>query len=213
MCGAPLWARHCAGLFRWHLPTSRSKDERQVALSPSSNGKSEAQRSTGPNHKGGTGENRVCTQGCLGSHTCVFRFQESPSESYGFFSARTAERKSAHTPLRSKEKQVSSAPPCQRWQSVFPQRGAESQFKSSEVPRAPSAPPSEMGIFCSFFFFQILIWSLSVRVAAFSPEAHIEENVLSDKGKSVKLKWTREENGEQQTKNEVQVWQGMKAGS
>lgn len=59
------------------------------------------------------------------------------------------------------------APKCNylRWESrslraslsavtvCLPLRGAEGQFKSSEVPRAPSAPPSEMGIFCSFFFF------------------------------------------------------------
>lgn len=80
--------------------------------------------------------------------------------------------------------------------------GAEGQFKSSEVPRAPSAPPSETGIFCSFFFFLILIWSFSVYVAAFSPDASSEGNVLSDRGTSGKLKWTGEKDGEWETKSQ-----------
>lgn len=49
-------------------------------------------------------------------------------------------------------KQVSLVFSSQQWQSVFPELGAEGQFESSEVPRAPSALPSEMGIFLLFFF-------------------------------------------------------------
>lgn len=35
----------------------------------------------------------VCPQGLLGSHSCIFRPQESQNKSYGFFSSHTAERK------------------------------------------------------------------------------------------------------------------------
>lgn len=46
-----------------------------------------------------------------------------------------------------------------------------------------------MGIFCSFFFFfLILIWSFCVCTAAFSPDANNEENVLSDKGEISEIK-------------------------
>lgn len=40
-------------------------------------------------------------------------------------------------------------------ESVSLQPGAEGQFKLSDVPRAPSAPPSEMGIFCSLSFWNL----------------------------------------------------------
>lgn len=84
-------------------------------------------------------------------------------------------------------KQVSLVFSSQQWQSVFPELGAEGQFESSEVPRAPSALPSEMGIFLLFFFL-ILIWSFSVCVRTHSPDANNEENILSDKGENTEIK-------------------------
>lgn len=50
----------------------------------------------------------VCTQDSLGSHSCIFRFQESKDKSYGFFSSYTANRKSSKMQLSSLGKQVSA---------------------------------------------------------------------------------------------------------
>lgn len=50
----------------------------------------------------------ICTQDSLGSHSCIFRFQESEDKSYGFFSSYTANRKSSKMQLSSLGKQVSA---------------------------------------------------------------------------------------------------------
>lgn len=52
----------------------------------------QALRSTGPGHNDGLGDSSL-PQGLLGSHSCIFRLQESQNKSYGFFSSHTAERK------------------------------------------------------------------------------------------------------------------------
>lgn len=138
-----------------HSPPSCNIDERQVFLLPSSHGKTEARRSMGPQCQGKKREVVPCLHpGFAWSHRHTCRFERVRiNHMVSSCPALSREKKALKCcyvwlESRSLHASLSAVTVC------LPLHGAEGQFKSSEVPRAPSASPSETGIFCSFFFFK-----------------------------------------------------------
>lgn len=180
------------GTFTCRHLLSCSNDDRQVVLVPSSN--------VEPRLRGGwvqvtswKVQSKVCPQGCLESHSWIFRFQASENISCAFSSSALPIEKATTCD----GKAGLCVHPCQQWQSV--------EQRVNLNPRKCQEPHLLLHLkreYFALFFFLILIWSFSVYVAAFSPDASSEGNVLSDRGTSGKLKWTGEKDGEWETKSQ-----------